>query len=122
MIISRQEAKQQNLKYYFTGKACKYGHTTNRYVGDKACVLCAKQKAKTLRSKVIEHLGGCCKRCKFSDARALQIDHVNGGGTAEYRSLGSSAVYRKVLKDTTNMYQLLCANCNWIKRDESVNS
>lgn len=77
-----------------------------------------------LRLEVIYKLGGKCFRCGFSDIRALQIDHVNGGGTKEVRSLGAGRMYRNILdKISTGKplkdYQILCANCNWIKRYEN---
>lgn len=71
-----------------------------------------------LREHALSFLGGECVRCGFTDPRALQIDHVNGGGTREHRTIGNSAVYRKVLAGEPG-YQLLCANCNWIKRAEN---
>jgi hypothetical protein len=39
-IISKQEAKQKGLKFYFTGIACKNGHIENRYVCDSSCTKC----------------------------------------------------------------------------------
>jgi hypothetical protein len=70
-----------------------------------------------LRIKVIEKLGGKCKDCGFNDPRALQIDHVNNDGYIERNLITSRVTYlNKVLKDTSGKYQLLCANCNWIKR------
>ena len=69
-----------------------------------------------LRAAVIAFLGGVCVRCGFSDARALQIDHVRGGGKRELKGVRRSAYYKSVMADTTGKYQLLCANCNWIKR------
>lgn len=72
-----------------------------------------------LRAAVIAVLGGRCVRCAFTDVRALQIDHVEGGGTQERRSLSGAALCRKILRDpASGKYQLLCANCNWIKRAE----
>jgi len=58
----------------------------------------------------------------------LQIDHVRAGGSAELRAghgVGLAHLYR-VLKDLkysalagmSSQYQLLCANCNWIKRNK----
>ena len=41
-IIFRKEAKAQNLKFYFTGKECKHGHVTKRYVSTGQCVDCCK--------------------------------------------------------------------------------
>lgn len=78
---------------------------------------------KNTRTKILEKYGNKCSRCGFSDIRALQIDHVNGGGNKELNSLkigGSRGSYYKVvLGDTTGKYQILCANCNWIKRYEN---
>jgi hypothetical protein len=39
-IISRPEAKEQGLKRYFTGKACKHGHITERWTVGGDCVGC----------------------------------------------------------------------------------
>jgi hypothetical protein len=85
------------------------------------------------REAVIIHLGGRCSNPKCLwvnedgsrgciDTRCLQVDHVKGNG-AELRKNKSewgTVFYRKVLKTVPGEeYQLLCANCNWIKR--SVN-
>lgn len=63
-----------------------------------------------------------CARCGFNDIRALQIDHINGGGTSHRKhlgSLGGSHFYRWLkLNKYPKGYQVLCANCNWIKRAE----
>lgn len=72
------------------------------------------------RQQILALLGGKCTRCNFEDWRALQIDHINGGGFVEDgHCRNSAAFYLKVLLDNTNSYQLLCANCNWIKRYEN---
>jgi RNase P subunit RPR2 len=76
--------------------------------------------ARRQRKQIVEHLGGVCAKCGFSDPRALQIDHINGGGH-EKRMEGQYwfILYRDVLADVNReRYQLLCANCNWIKRFE----
>lgn len=61
-------------------------------------------------------------RCGFADVRALQIDHVLGGGVREIRSgIGYHTYYLRVIESVAlreGKYQLLCANCNWIKRAE----
>lgn len=43
-IISRQEAKNQNIKTYYTGKPCKHGHVSYRYVNDGKCSECVKNR------------------------------------------------------------------------------
>ena len=74
-----------------------------------------------LRHRINEKYGGSGVRCGFSDVRALHIDHVHGGGQKELRGGrgGGMSYYYRVLKDTTGKYQLLCANCNAIKRFEN---
>ena len=75
-----------------------------------------------IRERVFEILGDTCKRCGFKDKRALQIDHVNGDGAKQRREIGkrsSYGLYRLILKEKQfENYQILCANCNWIKRVE----
>lgn len=76
-----------------------------------------KQNAKK-RAELLEFMGGKCIKCGFSDSRALQIDHVNGGGRNKHE--GSSRMFIKNVLNSLikgeKKYQLLCANCNWIKR------
>jgi RNase P subunit RPR2 len=73
-----------------------------------------------MKEKIFEVLGHVCKRCGFSDKRALQVDHINGGGTRHRRDLSRSyfRFYQDILKEP-NKYQILCANCNWIKKFEN---
>lgn len=39
-IITRQQALQQGLLHYFTGKPCKRGHVARRYVSIRSCIEC----------------------------------------------------------------------------------
>jgi hypothetical protein len=83
------------------------------------------EKNNNLRKLIIKKMGEKCVKCGFNDYRALQIDHINGGGGKE-RKLGRNnqgKVYRTILlssmEEIKNKYQLLCANCNWIKKCEN---
>jgi len=40
-IITRMSAAHSGLKRYYTGKLCKYGHDSERYVYNGHCVECA---------------------------------------------------------------------------------
>ena len=71
---------------------------------------------------MLTHFGSKCIQCGFEDWRGLQIDHIDGGGrkffhlTAHY----AYAYYRELLKAEPGIdYQLLCANCNQIKKYEN---
>lgn len=76
------------------------------------------QRQRQLRVEIVKKLGGRCRVCGFDDVRALHIDHVEGKGSSELRRGygGGLAYYYRVRKDTTGRYQILCANCNAIKR------
>lgn len=77
---------------------------------------------RALRLKVIQALGGKCSKCGFPDHRTFQIDHIHGGGSRETRTgrdrLQWPEFYRRVLEKLETEYQLLCANCNAIKKYE----
>lgn len=78
----------------------------------------AKNYQQTARKAILEILGDKCSQCGFNDLRALQIDHISGGGSKDRRN-GKGSYYHRMLKDLEtqpNKYQILCANCNWIKR------
>lgn len=72
-----------------------------------------------IRTAVVHKLGRVCKKCGYSDARALQIDHVHGDGIKERDK--RKTVYARIMRGEVDVsrYQLLCANCNWIKRWEN---
>lgn len=82
-----------------------------------------KNYQRNLRIAVIEALGGKCIECGFNDIRALQIDHINGGGSQERKEGKTAGQYSKHVMESflkkENKYQLLCANCNWVKRVEN---
>lgn len=83
------------------------------------------------RETIVEILGGnkcSCKgincwhegECIVNDRRCIQIDHINDDGHKERRSVTD---YRQVYVKYSNNpemvkqnLQLLCANCNWVKR------
>ena len=71
-----------------------------------------------LRYRMITILGGKCVKCGVRDNRVLQVDHINGGGNKEFKKRGNMGVYLKILKNQEG-YQLLCANCNQIKKYEN---
>jgi hypothetical protein len=72
------------------------------------------------RKNILAALGGKCVRCGFDDWRALQIDHVHGGGSADpMRSRCTSKLFYEQVLAHRDEFQILCANCNAIKRIEN---
>jgi len=45
-VITKQEAIEQGLKHYFTGKPCKFGHIEKRNVANNSCRNCSSIKHK----------------------------------------------------------------------------
>lgn len=78
------------------------------------------RRTRTIKEMVFQKLGSKCAHCGITDKRVFQIDHIDGGGSKERRIPGNSGIafYVKVLKDETNKFQILCANCNQIKTVE----
>ena len=95
-------------------------------LGHIACIACAKVTCRHtkayrqgLRDKIFERLGKRCRVCGIIDRRVLQMDHVNGGGEAQRRELRNGVLYLRYILTHLDEFQLLCANCNWIKRIEN---
>ena len=83
----------------------------------------SKQHNKRIKDGLFDVLGGKkCVRCGFTDERALQFDHINGGGTKETKDRFNkskrkfSRYYSKHPEEAKKKLQVLCANCNWIKK------
>jgi len=81
-----------------------------------------------LRLKILNYISGGnprCNFCGFSDIRILQIDHINGGGRQKIKRIGGnrSTIYNTILRmspaKVKEEYQILCPNCNWMKKLES---
>ena len=118
LYLEKLNAKKRE-RYAASAEYRDYFRTPDRY------------KAK--REAVIAYLGGRCVHLACSwlnedgtrgctDHRCLQIDHVNGDGAKLRKIKGQegSRLLDTVLKTVPGeTYQLLCANCNWIKRYEN---
>lgn len=89
---------------------------------------CQRVHRYRVRQEIFELLGGArCVHCGYDkDWRCLQIDHIHGGGKKDSRTSGGTTnlwSFRRWLsahqEDAKHVYQVLCANCNWIKRFEN---
>jgi hypothetical protein len=81
-----------------------------------------KQSKERIRAEVFAMLGDKCAKCGFNDHRALQIDHIHGAEAHERftSQRAGSGLRSAILRGDRDIreFQLLCANCNWIKRFE----
>ena len=83
-----------------------------------------------MRQVLVAALGGKCScdgsdcwhvgLCRIEDSRCLQLDHVRGDGARDRERLGQSSqivrYYLDHLDEARENLQVLCANCNWVKR------
>jgi len=78
-----------------------------------------------LKIKIFELFDGKCSNPysqhdkSYTDVRALQIDHINGGGRQQRKMMNSTERFYKYVLSHPEEFQLLCANCNQIKRVEN---
>ena len=76
-----------------------------------------------LRAEIVAFFGGRCAHCGFTDPRCLQLDHIAGGGGVERKAQKWNLYWRWKFvttqpEEARQKLQLLCANCNVIKRVE----
>jgi hypothetical protein len=92
-IITRQEAKAQGLKRYYTGLACKYGHVSERLVSNKTCCQCALERSQQPDVKV-----EAAERKKTPEYKAKQEAYYKANTEryaaqqAEYRKLNTERI------------------------------
>jgi hypothetical protein len=136
--------KQYHRIYYAENKTGKLEYSADQYLKNRDHLLdlrhqrYLRQRENTFsqdheryiktRNELIGLLGGKClnpfgqHEKSYTDVRCLQIDHVNGGGRTEVKKFPNTlAFYKYVIeqvKSGSKNYQLLCANCNLIKRNE----
>lgn len=50
-IISKEEAAKRGLSFYSTGKPCKNGHVSRRYITNRQCVECNRTQSQKLEAQ-----------------------------------------------------------------------
>jgi hypothetical protein len=76
----------------------------------------ARDAKRRLRQQILDVFGRVCS-CGFEDVRALTLDHKLDNGSSERKRIGERGVYRRaLLPRNRNEYQILCMNCQFIKR------
>lgn len=99
----RECSNERNREYYSETRDIRRKHTNDKHKRD--------------RIEFINAFGGRCVRCGETDWRALAVDHIHGGGNKDPHQRQSKKWYAYVLSHP-ELFQCLCANCNWIKRYE----
>jgi len=101
------EAYQKRLAYY---------RRSNREQGER------------LKREVISHYSNGSMACAnpfgehkepYTNILALSIDHIHGGGNKLRKGYGNSFYYWLKRNGFPEGFQVLCMNCQWIKRHEN---
>ena len=75
-----------------------------------------------IKLEVLSHYSGGiphCNMCGESRMVCLSIDHINGGGDKHRKEIGGggSVIYNWLRTNKfPKGYQVLCMNCQWVKR------
>lgn len=107
----RRKHPEKCLEYHRRGNG-KYKRQKSEY---------AKRKNQEWKIQVLTHYAGGlpkCTRCGFSDIRALSIDHINGGGNRHRQEIKRTFYHWLIQQNYPLGYQVLCMNCQFIKRVE----
>ena len=78
-------------------------------------------RTKELKIKVLTHYSSdppkcACPPCGEDYIEFLTIDHIEGGGRKHIKSIGTSMLYRWLVKNNfPEGFQVLCMNCNFSK-------
>lgn len=67
MIISRREALERGLKWYYTGKQCSNGHTDRRQTSNGCCKKCAYERSKKYSEQPNAKLKKSTRKIKNSE-------------------------------------------------------
>lgn len=120
-ILKQSKERYQRIKDTPEYKALKLKNAKDRYRRLRDHITNQRrERNKAKRLEVMELLGGpFCKSCGYTDMRALQFDHIDGSGRIDRKKYGGqpTKVWARIKKET-HLFQVLCANCNSIKRHE----
>ncbi len=125
--IAEEERKRKHREYYEAHKE-QYKATNERWRLSHSLEWKAieskrnKKRYREYQRRVFFHYSNGtmrCVSCGFDDIRALSIDHINGGGEEERRKHGGSHEYLWLINHKfPSGIQILCMNCQFIKRHE----
>ena len=127
LTAAQRKRKYKKTAQWIKNHPKKIAEYDKKYLRSRATA--NAERRRKLRKQGIEKLGGRCSSptCRWinedgsrgcTDFRILQFDHVEGGVTQDRKAIHFEGLCKEVIEDTSGKFQLLCANCNWIKAFE----
>lgn len=111
----RNQARREKRGYYGSEK---FKKTTKEYKKRYNKNLNEQRKAQVISELTSGEM--CCSLCGFDDIRALSVDHIDGNGAEHRKSVRGCHLYKWLIKNNfPEGFQVLCMNCQWIKRHEN---
>lgn len=125
--IANRERDNKRRKVYYKNNKARLALKSKLWTAanpEKFRDIQAKSRKKKLaewKAAVFAKLGEVCVRCGESRVPVLSIDHVKGDGAAERKIDGRDRrkLYMRVINDVEGRYQILCMNCQWMKRHDN---
>jgi hypothetical protein len=111
--------------YYVKNKNILYGRTRMWQLKHPEQTRKSKQfqhmKNKIIILQIYSNGNMVCKNCGFDDIDALTIDHINNNGNKHRKEIRSKNANKDfydwlIRNDFPEGFQVLCMNCNFIKR------
>jgi hypothetical protein len=113
---AKENKKKYQLKSNSTARVYHWNHREIRLQRNR-------EYGQKWRTILFLLLGQKCIKCGFDDRRALQFDHIHGGGGKDRLRFKTSSTaikyYAQHPDEALETIQVLCANCNWIKKHEN---
>lgn len=101
-LLSRDEAKEQGKKRFFTGVPCSYGHIAERYVSTYKCIGCDQRYNAAISRKKLEE-----KEREEREKMLGRFIHQTQPKSAEDRALW------KPINSSQRVYKELFAAMGW---------
>lgn len=87
-IITLQEAKEKNLRHYYTGKPCKNGHLFFRYTQNRGCLACvAKNPGEKLESRKLADKARLDHSTYYETGKPCKNGHISPRSIKNWRCL-----------------------------------
>ena len=117
--------KQYQHEWYIKNKERKIKEAKEHYYKNRSHkLLNIKHKNAQNRIDLLVKLGSFCKNCGETRMALLQLDHIHNDGEIDRKRFQTTSImvtfYLKHMDLAKIVLQPLCANCNWLKRQQNL--